>query len=559
MPLIVRGDTNEIKIAQVKKQIKEKQNLSNKNETQNNISKPLHINFQKINESLNVSNKEQNSKKIDQTSNDESKEEKISSNKNEENNNDSSDSENDSSDSDSSDSDNDSNKESDSSDNDSDSSDSDSSDSDNDSNKKSDNSNKNQSIVNNNDKKQISSEKNVAPITVSNAPMEKSKEAGQLFSLSSFSSLNVNTRLTKHLQEKMNLHKPTKIQEACITPFLAGRDILIKASTGSGKTLAYLIPLIHKLIQIRTDRAEGTRVLIVTPTRELAQQTEMVAKNLASPFSWIVIGVLSGGHKRKAEKASIRKGITILIATPGRLLDHLASTYSFKIDLLGWLVLDEADLLLEMGFEREIKKIMKTIEERCENVQSTIKSSTRQTILISATLEERITKFASSYMKDKKAVFINAETLPNNIEPNKNEKVSQLDFNQIIDNDNQDQDWGWEDLGYPQNEAAYVNKLDKSKVVSEEYSVPPGLIQHFVSTPAKLRLVTLIAFIVQRIMRGEKAIVFVSNIATVEFLYALLAQLHEILPEELYPNLVENLEDSDKKIKKKNQIKLKKN
>lgn len=139
------------------------------------------------------------------------------------------------------------------------------------------------------------------------------------------------------------------------------RSVLLKSQTGSGKTLAFLLPLIHDLMSLPTvpTRDMGTHALVMSPTRELCTQICQVAERLTNRCACtIVTGTVTGGEKKKAEKARLRKGIVLLIATPGRLLDHLKTTESFTLTHLRWVVLDEADRLLDMGFEKNILEIL---------------------------------------------------------------------------------------------------------------------------------------------------------------------------------------------------------
>lgn len=129
---------------------------------------------------------------------------------------------------------------------------------------------------------------------------------------------------------------------------------LIASATGSGKTLAYSLPLIQRILNVTGDcfndkekvqasRKDGTYALILAPTRELCMQIYNVLRQLCNPFPWIIPGMLIGGEKTKSEKARLRKGVTILVATPGRLNYHLQNTQTFAMHKLQTIVLDEAD------------------------------------------------------------------------------------------------------------------------------------------------------------------------------------------------------------------------
>lgn len=165
----------------------------------------------------------------------------------------------------------------------------------------------------------------------------------------------------------------TEIQEKAIPPLLDGNDLVGAAKTGSGKTLAFLIPAIELLIRERFNHRMGTGVMVITPTRELAMQTFGVLKSLMKNFTQ-TFGMLIGGVDRKEEALKLAKGINFIVATPGRLLDHMQKTEKFLFKNLKCLVIDEADKILSIGFEEDMKQILNLLPED------------RQTALFSATL-----------------------------------------------------------------------------------------------------------------------------------------------------------------------------
>jgi ATP-dependent RNA helicase DDX31/DBP7 len=185
-----------------------------------------------------------------------------------------------------------------------------------------------------------------------------------------------------HLRDGFGLQAPTRVQRGMIPLALSGRSLVVKSETGSGKSLAFLLPIVQGLLKdvypssnnsngaggdMNRKRGEGgTRALIISPTRELCAQLFAVLTRLLQPFPLLVPCLLAGGEKRKSEKARLRKGCTIVIATPGRLLDHLRLTSSFvcSTETIQWLVLDEADRMLDMGFGQQVKDIMSCLKER---------------------------------------------------------------------------------------------------------------------------------------------------------------------------------------------------
>ncbi|XP_078084290.1 ATP-dependent RNA helicase DDX18 [Mustelus asterias] len=184
----------------------------------------------------------------------------------------------------------------------------------------------------------------------------------------------------------MNFTHMTEIQQKSIRPLLEGRDILAAAKTGSGKTLAFLIPAIELIYKLRFMPRNGTGVLVLSPTRELAMQTFGVLTELMTHHVH-TFGLLMGGSNRTAEAQKLANGINILIATPGRLLDHMQNTPGFMFKNLQCLIIDEADRILEVGFEEDMKQIIRLLPRR------------RQTMLFSATQTRKVEDLAKISLK----------------------------------------------------------------------------------------------------------------------------------------------------------------
>lgn len=172
-----------------------------------------------------------------------------------------------------------------------------------------------------------------------------------------FSDLNLSDRTSQAIKE-MGFEDMTEIQRRAIPPLMTGKDVLGAAKTGSGKTLAFLIPAIEMLSAMRFKPRNGTGVIVVSPTRELALQIFGVARELMEKHSQ-TFGIVIGGANRRAEAEKLVKGVNLLIATPGRLLDHLHNTQGFVFKNLKSLIIDEADRILEVGFEDEMRSIIK--------------------------------------------------------------------------------------------------------------------------------------------------------------------------------------------------------
>ncbi|XP_006169605.1 ATP-dependent RNA helicase DDX18 [Tupaia chinensis] len=207
------------------------------------------------------------------------------------------------------------------------------------------------------------------------------------FEDTSFASLSnlVNENTLKAIKE-MGFTNMTEIQHKSIRPLLEGRDLLAAAKTGSGKTLAFLIPAVELIVKLKFMPRNGTGVLILSPTRELAMQTFGVLKELMTHHVH-TYGLIMGGSNRSAEAQKLANGINIIVATPGRLLDHMQNTPGFMYKNLQCLVIDEADRILDVGFEEELKQIIKLLPIR------------RQTMLFSATQTRKVEDLARISLK----------------------------------------------------------------------------------------------------------------------------------------------------------------
>jgi len=193
-----------------------------------------------------------------------------------------------------------------------------------------------------------------------------------------FSDLGVSDSLLKIL-EKLNLDTPTPIQCKTIPIAIAGQDLIGVAQTGTGKTFAFGIPMLQRL---GLTKGQG---LIIAPTRELALQVEESVKKLGHSLG-LRTALLIGGQALDRQLFQLRKKPHVIVATPGRLIDHLKRR-TFKLDQINILVLDEADMMLDMGFAPQIQEILKQTP------------SQRQTMLFSATMPAAIVKIAANYMK----------------------------------------------------------------------------------------------------------------------------------------------------------------
>ncbi|RXJ86005.1 DEAD/DEAH box helicase [Arcobacter sp. CECT 8985] len=209
----------------------------------------------------------------------------------------------------------------------------------------------------------------------------------------SFSHLGLNPNILKAIKEQ-GYTTPTAIQKQAIPIVLEKNDILAAAQTGTGKTAAFTLPLLE-IMSVKKNKKEQKpyiKALILTPTRELASQ---VCENIQSYCKYLPFKstVIFGGVGINPQKAALRKGVDIVIATPGRLLDHI-SQKTIDLSRVDFLVLDEADRMLDMGFINDIKKVMSYIPQK------------RQTLLFSATFSQEIKKLSQSFLTNPKLVEV---------------------------------------------------------------------------------------------------------------------------------------------------------
>lgn len=209
-------------------------------------------------------------------------------------------------------------------------------------------------------------------------------------SVATFSELNLAPALLTALQEE-NYHTPTAIQAQTIPLILAGADVMGSAQTGTGKTAAFVLPLLHNLLSAEV-LPDAVKVLILTPTRELAQQVFASVERYAA-HTEIKAALAYGGASIGPQIKAI-KGAQVVVATPGRLLDHVIKG-SIKLSSINALVFDEADRMLDMGFIDEIKRILRHVPKE------------RQTLLFSATFDDSIFKLSKQLLDDPKLVEVN--------------------------------------------------------------------------------------------------------------------------------------------------------
>ena len=208
--------------------------------------------------------------------------------------------------------------------------------------------------------------------------------------MKTFSEIGIKPELEAFLK-KINFLNPTEVQEVAIPKVLAGKDLIVRSKTGTGKTGAFLIPIINRL-----QRNDGLKAIIIVPTRELALQVTGVADKLCRNFGMHVVTVY-GGASINVQVDQIRRGVNIVVGTPGRILD-LIERGALKLNGIKYLVLDEADIMLDMGFIDDVDAIISNMPED------------KQTMLFSATIPKEILDIARRHMKqDREKITIGQE------------------------------------------------------------------------------------------------------------------------------------------------------
>ena len=189
---------------------------------------------------------------------------------------------------------------------------------------------------------------------------------------------------------------PTPVQGSAIPPARDGRDVLACAATGTGKTAAFMLPILHRLL---AGRRRATRALVLAPTRELAAQIDEHRRALGR-YTDLGGTAIFGGVAMEPQQAALRRGVEILVATPGRLLDHLRHPYA-RLDTVEIVVLDEGDRMLDMGFLPDVRRLL-----------GALGPARRQTMLFSATLPPAVVTLARDFLRDPARIDVERPPAP---------------------------------------------------------------------------------------------------------------------------------------------------
>ena len=353
---------------------------------------------------------------------------------------------------------------------------------------------------------------------------ETKKNTNQtIFSIKTFDDLKINPYLKRALN-KNNYSTMTKIQKKAIPILLEHKNVIVKSETGSGKTLAYIIPLYQNLIEIneinKINRKDGIYSIIFSPTHELCLQIEKTFDKLKSCCINVVFGTMMGGQKIDTEKKKLRKGINVIISTPGRLLYHLRNSGNLNFSKLKTIIIDEADLMLDMGFEKDIKECFKLIIKKSEDEFDNDEDielnpdlfKKFKIYLISATIDNRIRKMSNYFMKGFKAIGFEKEDNDNNKrgenEGNKNTNDTKVKDN----NDNKMENIEEKEENNIINYNNYLTSLKQQNIT-----------QFYSCIYDEYKLIHLISFLYNNIQR--KTIIFVSTCDLCEYLSKLITEI----------------------------------
>ncbi|WP_249292827.1 DEAD/DEAH box helicase, partial [Achromobacter ruhlandii] len=208
----------------------------------------------------------------------------------------------------------------------------------------------------------------------------------------SFENLGLAPALLSALQEA-GFTTPTTVQASAIPQALAGHDLMVSSQTGSGKTAAFMLPALHRIAQMPANKGVGVQVLVLAPTRELALQVTEATATYGRKLADLRTATVVGGMPYGAQLKALSRRVDVLVATPGRLIDHLNSG-RVKLNTVHTLVLDEADRMLDMGFIEDIETIISRLPAE------------RQTLLFSATLDGTVAKLAARMMRDPQRIEV---------------------------------------------------------------------------------------------------------------------------------------------------------
>ncbi|XP_034950923.1 probable ATP-dependent RNA helicase CG8611 isoform X2 [Chelonus insularis] len=336
-----------------------------------------------------------------------------------------------------------------------------------------------------------------------------------VFTKVDFADLGIHPYMISNLEQNMKITKATTVQQKAI-PMILSESL--------------------QRIRPKLSRNDGLKALVVVPTRELVLQTYECFLKLIRSFAWIVPGYLLGGEKRKAEKARLRRGCTILVATPGRLLDHIKHTEALKMSDVKCLVLDEADRMLDMGYEKDISDIVSAL-----NVSQSQENTTYDAMEIFRQNRRKIFTDNETGSEDHKSKIQNDDDNKTNIKEDQNKQEVDSAVNKVTSGrqtillsatlTNAIEKLAGLTMTNPIFiDAAKENLRDvngNANEVNEDFIIPDGVIQSYVVVPPKLKLATLCAYIIGKCQSSghHKILIFMATQDMVDYYIDILSSV----------------------------------
>ena len=363
----------------------------------------------------------------------------------------------------------------------------------------------------------------------SSSSTTKGKSSKHIFTATPFSALGLHEHLVSVLgtpkeHHGFGLKVATRVQSASLPALLSPSrpNALLCSETGSGKTLAYLLPLLQHLqaLNPRPTRAEGTRAIIVAPTRELCHQIHDVLSLLVRAFIWVVPGLVSGGEKRKSEKARLRKGVMVLVGTPGRLLDHLQNSQAFNHDAAEWLVLDEVDRLLDLGFEAQVREIVGRLRGKEGGREGGRTRPRLQVLAASATLNPALDRFGRELLGEHVRIDAKTGTVKEVAATVEEDEAEEEEGGKEGGNGDDEEGGGEEEEGGRHRKSNADIAHAAGAEGGERFTTPEQLVQQYMVVTCKLRLPALACFLRVH-AHTHKTVVFFSTCDSVDFHHAL--------------------------------------
>ncbi|XP_058079358.1 DEAD-box ATP-dependent RNA helicase 17 isoform X2 [Magnolia sinica] len=336
---------------------------------------------------------------------------------------------------------------------------------------------------------------------------KETEREGGIFASCSFSDLGIHPTLSEQLRERLGFEVPTLIQAESIPIIISGRHVY---PFRSFPDLSMQLLVLARLLRISLQLSIICSCMFLVSNDLMEHLVYEILQKLLHRFHWIVPGYIMGGENRSKEKARLRKGISILVATPGRLLDHLKNTSSFAYANLRWIIFDEADRILELGFGKEIEGILILLGSRQSEsvgVEAVPRPTEfqRQNLLLSATLNDKVNHLAKMSLENPVMIGLDDKKISAELPTPSGEYLGTI-------------------ASDGNGESIYSDALPSCSV--EDYNLPVQLVQRYVKVSCGSRLVVLLSILRSLFEREvhQKIVVFFSTCDAVDFHYSLIGE-----------------------------------